>query len=149
MNKPNSLYCIFLILALLTAQVGSAYAFGTMTMQGMTPMHSQTDMQTMSGSSAHTDCDMQRSIEKPIGKLTEISKSKYSPSHGCCDEADGLTCCEMDCHCVAFSGSMIFLENSNIQKCTLAGCALVIKHEDNLSPSYSSLPKRPPIATFS
>jgi hypothetical protein len=118
-------------------------------MQSMSPMHSQADMQTMSGSSTHKDCGMQPSTEKPAGKLTEISTSKYSSSQGCCDETNGQTCCEMDCHCIAFSGSMIFLENSNIQDCTLVGCALAIKHEDNLFPPYSSLPKRPPITTFS
>jgi len=121
----------------------------------MMPMNLKIEEQQASQSLMQHDCNMQMSssnaanLDAPSKTLevevNHAAKGKHPSNIECCDNTDGIACCEIDCHCVAVSGAMVFLISSKVQGTITNKALLTNSQANNLLAPHKALPKRPPI----
>ena len=130
MQKNISLKCLVLIITLLIAQIGSAFAGGQPSMG--------------------SDCDMDMTEMTMNDKGGTHHESVASSSDkACCDMPESATCCENECQCFAFFASLLCISGEQNFNDNSVNAAPLATRLPNSNLPYITKPKRPPIYTFS
>ena len=179
MIKNKSLTSILLVFVLLAAQAGEVFAGVSLLLspssqapcsmaehanEATPPLHSlvnthsaqsvveETSMghTVMNSAAMHNTSIQNTSMQNTSMQNTSMhNASMLSSSTDCCDMPNASTCCVDECQCVAFVGSLVFLNTSLLVITTPIIEAPSVNHKAGASAAHSTLPKRPPIRPFS